>query len=448
MSKAILVAGLGFGDEGKGTITQYLAHDRNATLVVRYNGGPQAAHNVYGKDGEWHTFTQFGSATLEGVPTHLSKYMLVEPHALLKEGRDLVRLGIPDPYTLLTIDREALLVTPYHWSANRLRELLRGAAKHGTCGAGVGEAMSDFLSHGIEYAPIMADLEDPVALKRKLSFIQEGKMDEFRREIIDDLPDAAQRALRRLSDPVNTVVESYAGYGSVLNLVSGDTFLGNAMSDRTTVFEGAQGVLLDQDFGFHPHTTWTDTTFGNAQQLLGEAGFGGEVEKVGVLRTYMTRHGVGPLPTEEATEHVLDKHNSLGLWQGPLRAGPFDFMLAHYALKVIGGVDSLAVTHLDQLRAFDTMCAAYKVRPEQADYYMTIGDSTDGGRKIATQIELKKPSNLQHQYELGESLRDIKPMTIPRPEFADEFLAEVALGLKTPVKIISTGPGFFDKNSL
>ena len=94
----------------------------------------------------------------------------------------------------------------------------------------------------------------------------------------------------------------------------------------TTVFEGAQGVLLDEWFGFHPHTTWSTTTFANADAVLDEAGFDGHRTRVGVLRTYFTRHGPGPLVTEDATLRPAapEPHNADAGWQGRFRVGAFD----------------------------------------------------------------------------------------------------------------------------
>src|SRR5215831_1774195 len=145
---AIIVVDLGYGDAGKGGIVDWLCH-RAARVaaggpvhtVVRFNGGAQAAHNVVTPDGRHHTFAQFGSGTFTpGVRTHLSRFMLVDPLALAAEAGHLASAGIPDPLGGLTVDRAALLTTPYHRAANRAREVARvAAARHGSCGMGIGE---------------------------------------------------------------------------------------------------------------------------------------------------------------------------------------------------------------------------------------------------------------------------------------------------------------------
>ena len=441
--KAILVAGLGFGDEGKGTITQYLANEHRAALVVRYNGGAQAAHNVVLEDGRHHTFAQFGSATFEGVRTHLSRFMLVEPHALLSEGRGLVKHGIPDPYSLLTIDRRALLTTPYHWFANRVREIARDhdkyTTRHGSCGVGIGETMCDWLLFPKD-APTVGDLENPTELKRKLVRLQERKVQEFKDYILNmSFPEAGRRALKRIMDPVDDVVESYSGMTDILELV-GDDFLKDVMKDSVAVFEGAQGVLLDQDYGFPPHNTWTDITFKNARELLKEVDFPGTVSRVGVIRSYMTRHGAGPLPTEDVLKenHRLDHHNGMGLWQGKLRVGEFDTALVKYSIDVLGGVDEIAMTHLDQVHEFET----YATRYESA-YGPENNPVLDDRGFLIPRI----PYHEGYQSGLASTFltQQILPVFTDHSDDPMEFIEEVASRLRTPITILSDGPCLKDK---
>src|SRR5438270_13073609 len=116
--RAIILCGLGYGDEGKGTWTDYLARTEPVHTVVRFNGGAQAGHNVVTPDGRHHTFAQFGAGTFHGVPTHLSRFMLVSPFALAAEAAHLAELGVRDPFSLLSADSRALLTTPYHRAAN------------------------------------------------------------------------------------------------------------------------------------------------------------------------------------------------------------------------------------------------------------------------------------------------------------------------------------------
>src|SRR5258705_6304367 len=137
MTDAIVV-GLGYGDEGKGTITDYLVRELGARTVVRWNGGPQAGHNVVTSDGRWHCFAQFGAGTFAGARTVLGPDMLVELEALAVEADALAGKGVADPLAQLTIDGDCTVITPMHKLLNQLREL---AAPRGSCGMGVGEAV-------------------------------------------------------------------------------------------------------------------------------------------------------------------------------------------------------------------------------------------------------------------------------------------------------------------
>jgi len=129
------------------------------------------------------------------------------------------------------------------------------------------------------------------------------------------------------------------------------------------VFEGAQGVLLDEQAGFHPYTTWSRCTLDNALELLAEAAPGAEVRRIGVLRAHAVRHGPGPLPTETGElRPAVREHNGFGEWQGAVRYGWFDAVLARYALAVAGPLEGLALTHLDAPSRLDRwrVCAGYQ----------------------------------------------------------------------------------------
>jgi adenylosuccinate synthase len=338
-----IVVGLGFGDEGKGAVVDALCADGSVSAVVRFNGGAQAAHNVVVGD-RHHTFSQFGSGTLAGVPTWLSRHVLVEPIALAAESRDLAALGVDDPLRLVSVDADALLTTPVHVAANRAREDARGRDRHGSCGKGIGEtawyallagrgAARGDVVEGQEVpgtpgqAPTVGDCANPAVLRRKL--------------------DALARCYEPLvgdGTPVDDLVALYRAFADAVRITTGDE-AGRLADAGRLVFEGAQGVLLDETHGFHPHTTWSTVTPRNARALLG----GRNARVLGVTRTYQTRHGAGPLPTEDAGVLVRfpERHNGYGEYQGGWRAGHLDTVLLRYAVAACGGVDGLAVTHLD-----------------------------------------------------------------------------------------------------
>src|SRR5215813_11082770 len=124
--RAFIVVDLGFGDSGKGLLTDFLVRRTSAGLVVRFNGGAQAGHRVIAPDGRSHTFAQFGAGTLAGGRTFLSRHVLVHPTALLREGAALEQSGVREVFSRIAISENARLITPFHQAANRLREMIRG----------------------------------------------------------------------------------------------------------------------------------------------------------------------------------------------------------------------------------------------------------------------------------------------------------------------------------
>src|SRR6516165_3609325 len=181
--EALLVVDLAFGDCGKGSIVDYLVRTRGADTVVRFNGGPQAGHNVVTPDGRHHTFSQFGSGSfVPGVKTVLSRFMLIEPYALLNEADHLRSLGVLNPLSRLMIDRNCLVITPCHIEANRIRELTRGDAAHGTCGMGVGETVQDSIEHP-EMSLRAHMLSDPSEVRKRLEGFRRLKLDQLREAI-------------------------------------------------------------------------------------------------------------------------------------------------------------------------------------------------------------------------------------------------------------------------
>lgn len=327
MNMATVVGGLAFGDEGKGVVTDYLTRRYNADLVVRYNGGPQAAHNVVTDDGRHHTFSQFGAGALAGARTFLSKFMLIDPLALANEAAVLSGKGVAGPFNLVRIDPQCVVITHYHRAANRARERVRGSNRHGSVGLGVGEARMDELDGT---ALRFGDLGDKWRALSIIERIQARKLREFPRDyalmvephvVLSDL----QRALAGC--------DLAASWHSV------------AQSARSIVFEGAQGFLLDETYGFAPYNTWTDCTFNNARVLASEVGIN-NLETVGVVRSYYTRHGAGPFPTEQPQWAHTERHNATHPWMGKFRCGYFDGSAFEYALEH-NRPDYIAVTHLD-----------------------------------------------------------------------------------------------------
>ncbi|MFC4130147.1 adenylosuccinate synthetase [Hamadaea flava] len=399
-----VVVDLGYGDAGKGTVVDWLCANEPVFAVVRFNGGAQAAHNVVASDGRHHTFSQFGSGSFRpGVRTHLSRFMVVDPVLLAMEERHLAALGVPT-WERLTVDERALLATPWHRAANRLRETRRGGERHGSCGVGVGEVMAFSLAH--PDAPRVGDVRDPARLRRVFQLVRE--------ELSTELGGLGYDV------PVEDVATAYEDFGRTVSIVDG-AYGAELLAAGPCVFEGAQGVLLDEWRGWHPYTTWSTTTFDNAMTLLDEAGE--QARRLGVVRAYTTRHGPGPMVTEDAhlTAALPDAYNTDGRWQGGFRVGHFDAVAHRYAVEVCGGVDALAVTHLDVAARTPglRMCPGYET-----------------GERIA----LGEFGDLAYQEKLTAQLFTAAPVLDGHPS-ADA----IAAALDAPVFLESWGPTAEDK---
>lgn len=351
MSKAFLIAGLAYGDEGKGITTAALAqyHCNSKALGIRYNGGPQAAHNVITKNGVHLCFQQFSSVMF--IPesrTYLSRFMLVDPVLMIPEAQALEAAGIPEPMRRMFVDGRCIVITPFQRALNRLTEMSRGDDRHGSVGLGVGQAREDHLAHG-DAVLTVRDLKNPGLARDKLEW-HRALAKRKAKELKVPATTSAWRELGVLesSSIVTWYVERYTQWISLVTL--SDT-LPVAPEYWGAFFEGAQGMLLDETHGFQPHTTWTDITFRNAETLIREsdAKFW-DIVKIGVLRAYFTRHGAGPFDTEDPkmAKELPEAHNTSQEYAGSFRIGHFDMDLAKYSRDRIGGVNRLSLTHLDR----------------------------------------------------------------------------------------------------
>lgn len=441
--RAFVVIDLGFGDAGKGLLTDHLVRRTGATVVVRYNGGAQAGHNVVTPDGRHHTFAQFGAGTfVPGVRTFLSHHFLLHPTALLLEGRALQGKGVGDVFSRLRVSERARVITPFHQAANRLRELARGGARHGSCGVGVGETVQDALEHP-EETVFAGELREPARAKRKLQRIRERKHEGLRALLsaLSASPQAArERALFEHAPVIDAWLEQ-AAHLVKLGLVVPDATLRTWMAESpATVFEGAQGVLLDEWHGFHPFTTWSCCTADNALALIAESGLDVDVERVGVLRSHTVRHGAGPLPTEtEELRPALSEHNVPNAWQGHVRYGWFDAVLARYALDVVGGVDALAITHLDLLKRLRTWkaCVGYPHESPPEDATL-VAHRTEAG--LVTRLSVSPERSLERQARLAGWLAHAAPQLEACAPDEDTVLAHLERLLGRSIDLVSRGP--------
>lgn len=341
MSNHWVVCGLGFGDESKGATVDSLCRQIGAGLVCRFSGGAQAAHNVV-TDDLHHTFAQWGSGTLCGVRTLLSKHMLVNPSRFVVEGEALMAKEV-DIKGKAFVDARAFVTTPFHVWLNRVREAARGAARHGTTGMGIGETAIDVLA-----CPNGAMRVSDIAQGKKHIM---GKLFEVRNRLWNELHNlGGNREFDRLD--VERIADCYLEFARMATILPADGVRDLINSTDTTVFEGSQGVMLDENFGLHPHTTWSSTGPRNALDILLECSDSGaisfdEVKIIGVTRTYTTRHGAGPMPTENTTVGFPELHNGDDGPAGQFRKGWLDLPLLKYAARCCSALHGLVVSHTD-----------------------------------------------------------------------------------------------------
>jgi adenylosuccinate synthase len=431
---AFIVTGLGFGDEGKGAVVDHLTREHNARATVFVNGGAQRAHNVVSRSGSpcipdtHHTFSQFGSGTFAGAETWHSKHSLIDPHAFFLECDELSKY-VPLPWKRVMVQRGAKVVTPFHIYANKLREIARGADRHGSCGMGIGETV------WAEQQGIALRVEDLAVRDSRILYGRLREIQAFYERVMHDTVRSIKGGeflpewRKLISDEVvRESVEIYRIFARVIPVFDELIF----EQDQTYIFEGSQGVLLDEFNGFHPHTTWSTTTGENARKLLAKmhmhyAGYREPVKHIGVMRSYMTRHGQGPFPTEDASLtndfRFLESDNGHGEWQGAWRRGWTDLAAIEYALRAIGDPQiELAVTHLDRV---------------QGDWKIALNYD----QRIAPPVFRDRNYWLIDRAEMLNRLQDAKPAWAEFTDMnADVLLEVIEAQLDLPIHITGYGP--------
>lgn len=438
MQQAFLTVDLGFGDAGKGSVVDYLTRAHAAHTVIRYNGGAQAGHRVVtpGQNTPEHVFAQFGAGTLAGAATHLSRFMLLDPLAMMAEEAHLRMMGVGDAFGRTTIDQRALIITPFQRAVNRLREVARGDGRHGSCGMGIGETMIDTLAYGDQVLRA-GDLACTDRLVDRLAFLREinrAKVAKFQ----DHLPDGEQTeeelAVLEEDGWLDWLMEAYKPFIAQARIVHGDHLHEILARPGTVIFEGAQGVLLDEWRGFHPHTTWSTITLDNAETLLAEASYAGQVTRMGITRAYATRHGAGPFVSEDAplTAALPDPANGYGDWQEGFRVGWLDLVMLDYAAQVAGRLDTLAITCLDRLADLPDLhvCTTYAQDTLRVDRILPN----------------PSPQDLAYQARITQGLATCRPILEPVADEAD-LLTRITAKTGLPVGLRSYGPTALDKKS-
>ena len=305
--KNIAVIGAGFGDEGKGLVTDWLCSQYKNPLVVRFCGGQQAGHMVRLRNGLHHIFSNFGSGTLREVDTYWSEFCTFDPIGIINELTILNDKGV-EPH--IYINKNCPVTTPFDMNYNIQQDSINN---HGTCGLGIGQTIQREEDH---YRLRFEDLFDPIICKLRLM----------------------------------QIIEYYAHKSVQVDIVHMDKFLNardqivdqcltfncsnsipNTSIKDVCIFEGSQGLLLDQNYGFFPHVTRGNTGIKNILKMnikLDEIYF--------VTRAYQTRHGNGPMTNRDIPHNITsspwETNNSYGI-QGEFRKSLLDLNLLTYAVR-------------------------------------------------------------------------------------------------------------------
>jgi len=411
----IAVIGAQWGDEGKGKIVDLLAE--TAKAVVRFSGGDNAGHTIINPYGEFKLHLVPSGIFHPEAICIIGNGVVINPAALLDEIDNLQKHGVDTSH--LFISDRAHLIMPYHILLDRLEEERRGRGALGTTGKGIGPAFADKIARlGIR----TCDLLDKEAFQSRLSSVLELK-----NAILTKIYNSPPLSPKEM-------YEQYCSYGERLAPFIRDTgsILHQMVSRREMVLlEGAQGTMLDPDFGTYPYVT-------SSSPLAASSSIGSGIslkqidQIVGVFKAYTTRVGGGPMPTElkdEMGDFIRQRAHEYGATTGRARrCGWFDAVAGRFSAQ-INGFSSIALTRLDVLDTFDSVkiCTAYEL---------------DGGTSDQFPSDLAILDKCQPVYEelTGwqtsiSAIRDREQL----PSQALHYIARLEELLSCPIDIISVG---------
>lgn len=353
----VVVVGTQWGDEGKGKITDFLAE--SAEVVARYQGGNNAGHTILinGKKYKLHLIPS-GIFYSDKVCV-IGNGMVINPAALIEEIQYIHENGFTT--NNLKISDRAHLIMPYHLLLDELEEERKGPNKIGTTRKGIGPCYMDKAGrNGIR----IADLMDRQQFETKL------------RRLVKEKNDVIERVYGRQGLDADSILKEYLEYAEVIRPYVADTsvVLNDAIDlNKKVLFEGAQGVMLDLDQGTYPFVTSSNPTAGGV--CIGSGVGPTRINQViGVAKSYTTRVGDGPFPTElhdAIGDQIRETGNEYGTTTGrPRRVGWFDSVVVRHARRV-SGLTGLSLNSLDVLSGLETVkiCTAYKYRGELLETY-------------------------------------------------------------------------------
>ncbi|MCD5401004.1 adenylosuccinate synthase [candidate division NPL-UPA2 bacterium] len=413
----LVVVGTQWGDEGKGKVIDLLSGE--ADIIARYQGGDNAGHTVRVGEEEFIFHLIPSGVLYPGKKCLIGNGVVIDLKALLEEIDYLKSRGVKIDDNLL-IAENAHLTMPYHKILDKIIDERRGKGRLGTTGRGIGTTYIDKAARvGIR----VADLLDEETFREKLEINLEEKnylLEKFYNH--------------KKVNP-ESILEEYLSYGRQIKDCVGNVslFLNQALDEgKKILFEGAQGALLDIDFGTYPYVTSSNPIAGAAATGLGIGPT--KIDKVlGVAKAYTTRVGEGPFPTQfssEFEEGMRVRGREYGATTGrPRRCGWFDAVVVRHAVR-INGLDSLAITKLDVLDELEKIKigVGYKYEGELLKEFPALLKVVRKCQPVYEEMEGWKESTSQ--------ARDYDEL----PRRAREYLQRIAELAKTDISLISVGP--------
>lgn len=412
-----VVIGTQWGDEGKGKIVDLLSDEID--IVARYQGGANAGHTICWGDKTFVLHLVPSGIFHEDVVCVIGNGVVIDPVAVMEEIRMIRDLGY-DVEDRLLISHNAHLIMPYHKRIEEVKERSRDAGAIGTTGRGIGPAYVDkFARTGVR----VVDLLDRDVLRKKL------------RESIEE-KNAILRGVYGAEElNVEAIVEEYVEFDKLIDPYVVDTtqYLCNALKDGKRVLaEGAQGSLLDVDFGTYPFVTSSHPTVGGCCTGLGVPPTA--INRViGIVKAYCTRVGNGPFPTELTDvmgERLRKEGHEFGATTGrPRRCGWLDLVALRYT-SMINGLTEYAITKLDVLSGFDEIkvCTAYRYDGKTTSRFPSETQTLERVEPVYESFSGWKEniSEVEHAADLPAAARD--------------YLGFIAEWTGVPIRMISTGP--------
>ena len=410
-----LVIGTQWGDEGKGKFVDYFS--KNTEYVVRFQGGNNAGHTIKVGD-EVYKLHIIPSGVIQGKIGVIGNGVVIDPEVLIAEIDQLKSRGIKPK---ILISERANIIMPYHKILDGAEEELLGKRKIGTTKRGIGPCYSDKISrNGIR----VIDLTDKETLGKKLDRILP-----INQKILE---------VYNIKEKLNKkeILEKYLSYGNFLKKYIASTHieLNDAIkSGKNILFEGAQGTMLDVDYGTYPYTTSSHTIAGGS--VIG-TGVGPKHfnEIIGIVKAYTTRVGEGPLPTElfdKNGKHLQEKGHEFGTTTSrPRRCGWLDLVVVKHSC-MISGITKLAMTKLDVLDGLDKLkiCIKYDINGKKIDYFPSKIDDVEKCKPIYK--KLKGWEKIDKKSSKFSGL----------PKEAQVYLKFIEKEVRVPISIVSIGPG-------